>query len=787
MKTAVRASEIATLLDDVPPDVRCLSLDCFDTLLWRNTHEPVDVFADISVQGGAIDVRRAAETHARLNRKHLDGRDEVSIETIYDFMLPHLGAEARAAAVAAEIAAEVRHCYAFAPTVALIRAAKAKGLRVIIVSDTYLSSAQLRDLITAVAGDEVSAMIDDIFASSEYGVTKGQGLFKPVLAALKLAPSAIVHLGDNYNADAKAPRLHGMNGVHFEQFSQQNEQRLRLEATAAAMIDPTVRVTRPVLQPHRPSVSLYQGRSAAASLGHDVLGPIMDALAHWVHREVEALAARTGRRVKPLFLLRDGHLPQRAYEAAGYPDSAAVAISRFTANAASFRDVDSVRALLAEESIQCHKALGRQLLLRDEEIAQLGKDRASFCKAVIAPRWIERIRARSEAFSERLIAHVRNQGGVEPGDAIMLVDLGYNGTVQNVIGPILEAGLNAYVAGRYLLLRETFQTGRDKAGLLDTRFYETRLLNALCRQIAVIEQLATAAEGSVIDYRDNGDPARKAIDVKGAQSKVRDEIQDACLSYVREADVGFHRRPASHDSEALSRTAGAILARLLFLPQSEEVALLREFDHDINLGTNQTVKLIDGVAADDGLRRRGLPYLSEIERIYLPGELQPHGLALGLSLFAVGRFGFDLRHSDFRVGGIEIPLLIADARGQTATTAQAYPTHDGYYTLAAPAGSGSFAIGVQLGAIAECVQIEEVGFYPVGDFTDISATPVGRAGPIFDAMEQIMAGLYRCAENGLVFVPPPAGVGDDPLVLVITFRPVVRRAVANSHQLREAA
>lgn len=787
MKTAVRAHEIATLLDDAPEAISCLSLDCFDTLIWRNVHQPIDVFAEIPMAGGAIDSRRAAENYARLNRKQLDDLDEVSIEAIYDRFMAHATPDGRAAGVSAEIAAEARHCYAFAPTVALIRAAKAKGLKVIIISDTYLSSVQLRGLIAAVAGEDVSELIDEVFASSEYGLTKGQGLFRPVLAALKLQPSAILHLGDNPNADAKAPRLLGVCGVHFEQFTQATEQRLRLEAATAAMIDPSVRVTRPILQPHRPSLSLYQAPDAAASLGHDVLGPLMQAFALWIHDEAKALGERTGRRVRTLFLLRDGYLPLRAYEAAGFSGGAAVSISRFTANAAGFRDADSIRALLAEESIQCHKVLGRQLLLREEEIALLGKTREDFCKAVMAPKWIERIRSRSEAFAERLIAHVRNHGGVEPGDAVMLVDLGYNGTVQNVVGPIIENGLDAHVAGRYLLLRESVPTHFDKVGLFDVRTYEFRLLNALCRQIAVLEQLATAAEGSVTGYQPNGDPMRKAIDVKGRQSDIRDAIQEACLSYIREANIGFHRLPTSLDREALYRAAGAIFTRLLFLPQTDEVALLRLFDHDINLGTAQTVKLIDNDSAQEGLRRRGLPYLSEVERIYLPGEIQPHGLSLGLSLFAVGRFGLDLRHRDFHVGGIEVPLLIATSTGQTMMPVQAYPTHDGYYMLTAPAGTGDFAIGVQLGAIAEVVQVDEIAFYPVEKFADFGCEPAAPAAPLFDAMETIAPGLHACQPSGLIFVPPPAVSVEDPMLLAITFRPVVRRDTANLATLQKAA
>ena len=58
MKTTVRASELSTLLDRAPTSVRILSLDCFDTLLWRDVNAPNDVFADLEVAGGGLEPRR---------------------------------------------------------------------------------------------------------------------------------------------------------------------------------------------------------------------------------------------------------------------------------------------------------------------------------------------------------------------------------------------------------------------------------------------------------------------------------------------------------------------------------------------------------------------------------------------------------------------------------------------------------------------------------------------------------------------------------------------------------
>src|SRR3546814_3237223 len=61
MKISVRAHEIATLLDHAPDSIAMLSLDCFDTLLWRNVHAPKDIFTEIAIAGGGVEPRARAQ------------------------------------------------------------------------------------------------------------------------------------------------------------------------------------------------------------------------------------------------------------------------------------------------------------------------------------------------------------------------------------------------------------------------------------------------------------------------------------------------------------------------------------------------------------------------------------------------------------------------------------------------------------------------------------------------------------------------------------------------------
>jgi FMN phosphatase YigB (HAD superfamily) len=796
MKLAVRAHQFAHILDHAPQGVKILSLDCFDTLLWRNCNLPVDVFAELPLAGSGMEARIWAETKARRVMPFQRGEDEVTIGEIYAHMMPTASDAERQAKIDAELDAEARNCYGFKPTVELMRAAKARGLEIIIVSDTYLSKDQLRTLISRAAGDDVAALIDRIFCSCEYGYSKGGGLFVPVLAELGVSPATILHCGDNPVADVVAPEKLGIHCCHLEQFEPETDQRLRLEATAACLLDPSTRVTIPAHQPHRQRLALREADDEATRLGHDVLGPIFHTFAGWIRDEATAQEARTGKPTKLLFLLRDGYLPAQAY-LARYPQDAdkvaMVEISRLTAAQAGMTDAKAIENyVLPELDAASSEIFARHLLFDKAEAKRLGAmPKAAFAKHILKPDVVRGVAERSARFAQKLAAHLK-QNGVAEGDSIMLVDLGYNGSVQNLVEARLRETMKLTVSGRYLLLRETWQSGLDKAGFADHSRYDLKLLHALSESIAIVEQLCTLPQGSVTDYAADGTPVRESSTVKAAQSAVRDAVQKACLDYCRDADIGFAKAPASDTPETRRRMATASLARLLFLPVESEVQVLSDFDHDVNLGTSDMLKFIDVQAAAQGLRRRGIFYIKNALRMYLPGELRQHGLPINLSIFASRRFGLDLRKTDFDVGAMPIPVMLMDQKGDHITIdVDAVPTIEGYYQALIPIGQAQFTAGIQLGRIAEWVQIEEATFHPIDEFMAAKAEEVTiPAQVIADGMEDVGHGLMNCTagEAAFLLVPPPSvAPSGEALLLSIVFRPVVKRQSAAETRTRAAA
>ncbi|EZP48670.1 HAD family hydrolase [Sphingomonas sp. RIT328] len=784
--TTVRPAALATLLADVPETIRVLSLDCFDTLLWRNVHQPVDIFTDLPLPGG-LEARMLSEEAARQRALLMRQRKDVTLDDIYRQLLPKSQAEEHDAMIEAEMAAEARHGFIFGPTRDLIVDAKRRGLTVIIVSDTYLTETRLRWLIEQLAGPDLLTMIDHVFCSCDYGMGKSGGLFKPVIAALGVPADTILHVGDNPHSDKRAATEAGMHSAHLIQFDEVADDRLRLESCAAMVLDPSLRARRILLQAHRPQIALRAQNEPHFALGHDVLGPILHGFAVWLRDTAAAVERDTGKPAKLLFLMRDGYMPHRVFKTL-FPEwrdrCASAEISRFVATAASFVDADAIEDYLVlsvpARNIQRpgdNRALTKQLLFTEAERDRLADivDPRVFVRKMMLPANRDKIIKRSASMAERLRAHLRTKG-VTDGDAIIFIDLGYNGTVQNAIEPMLTRTMKLDVFGRYFLLVETLLSGLNKEGLFDLSHFDTAMLRALYDNISLVEQMCTVSRGSVIDFKPNGTPIYADITLDSDQNARRDKIQDGCLAYMATLDTATVRPAASTDVEAWRRTLTGTLGRLLFLPNADEVAIFGKFRLDVNMGTKEHVPMLDIAAAEDGLRRRGLGYLSTAGRIFLEAELRGQGIFTGLGMMTKSRHLLDLRQTDFTAGETPLPVVLLDGGEPIHDTVKAYPTAGGFFRAVVPIGPRRYSVGVQFGHICSVVQVVETAFQRVDDMLAVyERARMIAATPVTNAMTEIAATVYTAqGREAFMLLPAPAAKAgfDGNLVLSIVFRPI---------------
>ncbi len=692
--------------------------------------------------------------------------------------------------MAAELALEAEHCFGFAPTVELMRAAKAAGLQVIIVSDTYCSVEQLRNLILRAAGLEVAGLIDRVYCSSQIGRSKAGGMFLDVLAKLKVAPASILHIGDNRVADYEGADRAGITALHLQQFVAPAVKRLRLEASMAAMARAPHCDTLHGAQPHRAALAIAEPQctDAAQHLGLTTLGPVFHAYELWLREEASALAQMHGGKVHWLFLMRDAHLPRAVHHVAGgdMATSHTAEIRRFTATAASMAEEGAITTHVEREFGLNPSTLARQILFDELEIARLGpaSDTEATSHALVANirkgARSEQLRCRAAAFADRLVAHVRKLCDPQPGDVLMMVDLGYNGTVQNRVDALLRERLGVHVAGRYLLLREKDCPGLDKAGLFSTQTHDPQLLEAMCANVAVLEQLCTASMGSVVDYKDDGTAIRGANDIKQQQSGVRNAVQEGAVEFARTACQPLALRAQQRDTLPLWRdAAGAALLRLMFLPLPRELGVISDFEHDVNLGSARTVPLFDHGVAEHGLRTRGLFYMKGAERMYLPAELSQTDLSVRLSLFAQRRFGLEYTYADFSEERLPLAAIFLDGAVTSQKLIEAQPSHDGFFVAALPIGANAMTVALPFGRMYSHVEIVAIEAMPVKDFLageKADAAQHSRLEPLLDGMEEIAPGLFQCeGPEAMLVIEPPAQAASGPMMVAVTFRPTALR------------
>lgn len=801
IKEKVFSTTLLSVFLEHLPNIKILSLDCFDTILWRKTAAPLDVFYALQQRPAfkALGFTAIMRMHAEKNARNLQAmrtrKTEVTLEDIYLAAFPKLSPDEIGALIEDELAAEIEHCYAFPAIIEIMRRAQQAGLKIIIVSDTYFNEAQLRRLLSALLPPDIFSAIDVIFCSSEYEKSKSRGLFENVLAQFfSYEPHEILHIGDNPLADFVNAKKYQLKALHLLHGDERTAELNRLRAAAASIFIPTLRYQAPLASPFHGVLAatqptLDQGEQV---IGYATLGPIMYAFAQFIFHSIEKLQ-EAGKRTKILFLMRDAHLPALVCQALmGKPIGQPFHISRFAAVAATFRSqTDIDRYLLGVVFTRRFADISRQLLLPDEiskplieQAEQAGDPPDEYARLVQQPHIIKQIINYSIAYFNRLKKYLERTIGLTAGDTLVFVDLGYSGTAQRLLEPIFRAEMNVEIIGRYLISLDTVpSSGHSHQGLLDISWCDDRSMRTLVTYIALLEQLCTSNGKSVLDYDEEGTPIFSNASMSAQQHQQLAPIQQETVRFALAAQAFFQQIGASSLS-ALKTAAMAELGRLLFLPTSIEMQYLKSFQFDLNLGTQDILQVFDQAEGLASLHKRGLFFSfmeknSKTIRTNYPAELRAAGIELVLALLAHHRFGFELNVKDLSLQREPINVIITKGTEHSIAAIEALPTYEGYYSLTLPIGNGGFQLGILFGQKYQWLQLDSAEITTVNSlFTNeesLYAVDCWSA-LIFDKIINRSEKLYECTANtGLIMLALPLIAEEINYALRIVFRPITRQ------------
>lgn len=791
----IRVRDLHSILEQLPKAVKVLSLDCFDTLIWRTLATPADAFYLMQHQpafktaGLTGRMRRQSEQQARHQLFYETGKSEVNLEAIYGAYNAAFKEDEIANLRKDELSIEQQVCFAYPPMLAFIRAAKKRGLKIILVSDTYFSQNEMRTLLQACLPQDVYAMIEQIYPSSQYGYGKSAGLFKYVLEDMKLKPGQIYHLGDNLMADFVAPQLLGIPASHLYHYEQKIEEMNRMHALAAGLLDHDIRHTRAMVNPFNgifanPSLDK---ESPEVLIGYYSIGPIMYAFSQYIMENFARLKARH-QACKLAFLLRDGYLPSLACAAyLGSEAGVLLRISRFTSYAASFRNVSDIDRYVSEtvKSMRFHDICNQLLLpvrVANKICEKAKKARQPvrcFIDSIHDEPVVKMILDASQQFRKRLIRHIQTQANVEKGDTLMFVDLGYKGTSQIRLAPILRDELNVEIAGCYLLALDTPADGSERHGLFDTSWCDERTLHTLIQYIALLEQMSTLNECSVIDYQEEGSPVYATHSVSKDQHKNLEKIQAAVIQFIKDARKFLTESRLQVSNEVLRDYALAELCRFLYFPTDVELNYLKSFEFEVNMGVHDILNVLDEEKGLQGLRKRGMFFMErnlKSMRTNYPSELRAANIELTMMLLQSHRVEFDMRVNDFSLRRESLHVIAIHDTQTTQLCLDAMPTHDGYYSLIIPVGCGDYQVGIHFGKNYKLVQIESAEVIPANclygsreseNTVDVSTLIM------LDQMTDHGDGLFSCdSDTGLLIYASQNKLGDGHYMLRVVYRPI---------------
>jgi len=170
------------------------SWDCFDTLIARTNHDPGNIFTQIGVIINDPNFYQKRITAERFSTHK-------TLEDIYTVLGPKYDKDL-------ELLVEKNNLYPIKCNFDMV----ADGD--IVISDMYLSSKQIKDLLCELGLDK------DITVYSTYG-GKHQGW---IWDKIKASHDISVHIGDNLHADVVHPRQHGINTSFFNSSNMSNHE-----------------------------------------------------------------------------------------------------------------------------------------------------------------------------------------------------------------------------------------------------------------------------------------------------------------------------------------------------------------------------------------------------------------------------------------------------------------------------------------------------------------------------------------------------------------------------------
>lgn len=276
---------------------RVYSIDIFNTLIFRFVRGIKEVyiqtyndfphlFPDYIDGNEWSNIRQEIENKARAANRRRNGSTEINLEDAYN-QLPQFWNN-REQIRMAEFETEKKLCCVNSEVYDFIKKVKEdKEARVILTSDMYYTSAELKEILTA-AGCDIS-LFDHIYVSCECGGSKKQRkLYEHIIKNEGVSPNEMIHIGDSEYSDYSISSIYGIHAYHYNVISDAERYHPHLKLEKLLYQDPVTELyaLRSIL------AAQNQGKYAKDEqfwyeYGLMVFGPLCTGAAEWVLNQAD--------------------------------------------------------------------------------------------------------------------------------------------------------------------------------------------------------------------------------------------------------------------------------------------------------------------------------------------------------------------------------------------------------------------------------------------------------------------------------------------------------------------
>ncbi|TLX16807.1 hypothetical protein [Rhizobium sp. MHM7A] len=579
------------------------SFDIFDTLICRGVEHPVDIFRimEIShpdkVPTGFADLRERSERKSR----RLTSREDVTLDQIYEVLSMELTGEFKASVIKEiEVETELLFSLPRKDGIARLERLRNDGYRVIGISDMYLPKAVIAAMLA-----KNGIVLDELYVSSELGVTKATGNMYRQVAVLEDQPLSWTHHGDNYRSDVANAIALGLRAIHtpitdFPLYHKGNKPVGMTEGVVTALV-------RHLMYDRGRDVS----ERTWFQIGAQHTGPLSILLCHLVRQTADRTGARN-----IFFLARDGYVLKRVYEIL-FPNDARklsyLAASRRMINFPLTTDEAGILKFVGSDAVGM---TGRQLLARvqvsvradDAEAdvvlktdSQIARYAQTYMTAILEQAQLER------GYVER---YLRDEGLLS-NDESVIVDVGWLCSMQKNLTRLLsERGLKGVLHGVYFGTNVHPGPGLNIEGLFYTGLSATSAVKAVASQVEVMELLFASAEQSIVTVLPDDEGAfefvRLGNDSELTRMQAASKIIEGAVAFAELTKaLGLENYLSSPDAKQAALVAFKKLCRQ---PSMDVAVCASSINHAVGFGGSRHTALAPAAFGGRSLYKLLLDY-----------------------------------------------------------------------------------------------------------------------------------------------------------------------------------